>query len=129
MAKKILAWSDSASQYYREIGKREDGKPHRFYVGDDDSVYNVGELAFVFRPHGSHPATDEDPQRVLDEEWLEVSSLVTEEPLLLEEGQQAGGQVEAAFVLVGVIGEVEDAVVFAEAVLVEVFVGVVEQDA
>ncbi len=35
MAKKILAWSDSAQQFYREIGKRENGKPYRFYLGSD----------------------------------------------------------------------------------------------
>jgi integrase len=37
MAKKILAWSNSASQFYREIGKLENGRPFRFYLGDDDS--------------------------------------------------------------------------------------------
>src|SRR5262245_58291068 len=35
MAKKILAWSDSAQQFYREIGKRQNGKAFRFYLGAD----------------------------------------------------------------------------------------------
>lgn len=35
MAKNILAWSDSAQQFYREIGKRENGKAFRFYLGAD----------------------------------------------------------------------------------------------
>jgi hypothetical protein len=36
MAKKILAWSDSAQQHYREIGKKADGKSPRFYLGPDE---------------------------------------------------------------------------------------------
>ena len=35
MAKKILAWSDSAQQFYREIGKRQNGQAFRFYLGAD----------------------------------------------------------------------------------------------
>ncbi|HEY1860480.1 MAG TPA: hypothetical protein VGG61_09010, partial [Gemmataceae bacterium] len=35
MAKAILAWSDSAQQFYREIGKRENAKAFRFYLGAD----------------------------------------------------------------------------------------------
>lgn len=35
MAKNILAWSNSAQQFYREIGKRHDGRPFRFYLGSD----------------------------------------------------------------------------------------------
>ena len=37
MAKKILAWSDSAGQFYREIGKRENGKAFRFYLGTNET--------------------------------------------------------------------------------------------
>lgn len=36
MAKKILAWSKSANQFYREIGERAGGKPPRIYLGDDE---------------------------------------------------------------------------------------------
>jgi len=36
MAKKILAWSKTAQQFYREIGKNRDGKAPRFYLGDDE---------------------------------------------------------------------------------------------
>ena len=35
MAKMILAWSNTGSQFYREIGKRENGKAVRFYLGAD----------------------------------------------------------------------------------------------
>src|SRR5262245_45757003 len=42
MAKKILAWSDQAQQYYREIGKRADRKkPPRFYLGADERQATV----------------------------------------------------------------------------------------
>jgi len=36
MAKNILAWSEGANQFYREIGKKPNGKPPRFYLGDDE---------------------------------------------------------------------------------------------
>ena len=36
MAKKILAWSTVAGQFYREIGKRENGKSVRIYLGADE---------------------------------------------------------------------------------------------
>ena len=41
MAKKILAWSDSAQQHYREIGKKRDGKAPRFYLGADEKQATV----------------------------------------------------------------------------------------
>jgi integrase len=70
MAKKILAWSDSAQQYYREIGKREDGRPMRFYLGAVEklAVANVARLEALWKgvedrweqwylddPHGVFP--------------------------------------------------------------------------
>jgi len=36
MAKQILAWSESAQQFYREIGKRPNGKPPRIYLTDTE---------------------------------------------------------------------------------------------
>ena len=36
MAKNILAWSEAAKQFYREIGKKPNGKAIRFYLGDDE---------------------------------------------------------------------------------------------
>lgn len=46
MAKKILAWSHIGQQFYREIGKKENGKPTRFYLGDDEkkALANVARL-------------------------------------------------------------------------------------
>ncbi len=38
MAKKILAWSNSANQFYREIGERLEGKPPRIYLSDDERM-------------------------------------------------------------------------------------------
>ena len=39
MAKTILAWNERAQQYQREIGKLPtSGKPHRFYLTDDERV-------------------------------------------------------------------------------------------
>lgn len=51
MAKKILAWSDSAGQFYREIGKRENGKAFRFYVGADEkqATATVSRLEGLWR--------------------------------------------------------------------------------
>lgn len=37
MAKSILAWSKTGGQFYREIGKRENGRPVRFYLGADEN--------------------------------------------------------------------------------------------
>ncbi|MBX9679108.1 MAG: hypothetical protein K2X38_10130 [Gemmataceae bacterium] len=36
MAKRILAWSEAAGQFYREIGKKLNGKAVRFYLGADE---------------------------------------------------------------------------------------------
>lgn len=51
MAKKILAWSDSAGQFYREIGKREDGRAVRFYLGANESQADAtaARLAALWR--------------------------------------------------------------------------------
>ncbi len=35
-AKNILAWSEAARQFCREIGKKPNGKAIRFYLGDDE---------------------------------------------------------------------------------------------
>jgi integrase len=46
MAKNILAWSNVGAQFYREIGKRVNGKSPRFYLGADEkkAVANVTRL-------------------------------------------------------------------------------------
>ncbi len=46
MAKRILAWSEAAGQFYREIGKKQTGKPIRFYLGDNEkqAAANVSRL-------------------------------------------------------------------------------------
>lgn len=51
MAKKILAWNDSAGQFYREIGKREDGRAVRFYLGADEmqATATVARLEGLWR--------------------------------------------------------------------------------
>ena len=76
-----------------------------------------------------HAAADEDPQRLLDVEGPERRSLLAVEPLLLEEGQQAGDEVQLQVVLLRVLVEVQDLVVLAESVAVEIAVRVVEEDA
>ena len=55
--------------------------------------------------------------------------LLAVQPLLLEEGQQAGHQIQLQVVLLRSLVEVQDLVVLAEAVAVEVAVGVVEEGA
>ena len=55
--------------------------------------------------------------------------LLAVEPLLLEERQQAGDQISVQVVCLRSLVEVEDLVVLAETVAVEVAVGIVEQDA
>ena len=51
MGKQILAWSESAQQYYREIGKRPNGKPPRIYLTDNERAAqaNVGRLEGVWQ--------------------------------------------------------------------------------
>ncbi len=46
MAKSILAWNEGACQFYREIGKKPNGRPYRFYLGDDEkkAQANVARL-------------------------------------------------------------------------------------
>ncbi len=41
MAKHILAWSNVGSQFYREIGKQENGKSARFYLGSDEKMATI----------------------------------------------------------------------------------------
>lgn len=42
MAERILAWSEPAGQFYREIGKKANGKAHRYYLGDDERKPTAG---------------------------------------------------------------------------------------
>ena len=42
MAKNILAWSEAAGQFYREIGKKLNGKAIRFYLGSDEKQATAG---------------------------------------------------------------------------------------
>ena len=46
MAKSILAWNEGAGQFYREIGKKPNGRPYRFYLGDGEkkAQANVARL-------------------------------------------------------------------------------------
>lgn len=44
MAKNILAWSEAARQYYREIGKKPNGKAPRFYLGDNEKKATASVL-------------------------------------------------------------------------------------
>jgi len=54
MAKTILAWNERAQQYQREIGKLPtSGKPHRFYLTDDERVARAN----VVRPKASGRAS------------------------------------------------------------------------
>lgn len=42
MAKRILAWNEAAGQFYREIGKKPNGKAIRFYLGADEKQATAG---------------------------------------------------------------------------------------
>lgn len=44
MAKNILAWSEAARQFYREIGKKLNGKAIRFYLGEDEKKATANVL-------------------------------------------------------------------------------------
>lgn len=44
MAKNILAWNEAAGQFYREIGKKPNRKPIRFYLGDDEKKATANVL-------------------------------------------------------------------------------------
>ncbi len=68
-------------------------------------------------------------KRLLDVEWPERRLLFAVQPLLLKERQQAGHQIQLQVVLLRSLVEVQDLVVLAEAVAVEVAVGVVEERA
>ena len=75
------------------------------------------------------PTADEDPQWLLDVEWPEGAALLAVEPLLLEEREQAGHQVQFQVVLLRSLVEIEDLVVLAETIAVEIAVRVVAQRA
>ena len=51
MGKQILAWSESAQQFYREIGKRQNGKPPRIYLTHNERAAgaNVVRLEGVWQ--------------------------------------------------------------------------------
>ena len=83
----------------------------------------------ALRKRGGDPAADEDPQRTLQVEGTKRPLVLAVEPLLLEEGEQAGGEVAGHPFRAAVVFEVQDPVVLAEAVAVEPAVGVVEEGA
>jgi hypothetical protein len=76
-----------------------------------------------------HAAADEDPQGLLDLEGPKGRALLAVESLLLEERQQARHQVHFKVLPLRSLVEVQDLVVLAEAVAVEVAVRVIEQRA
>ena len=76
-----------------------------------------------------HASTDKDPQGLLDVERPEGIALLTVEPLLLEEREQTGHQVQLQVVPLRALVEIEDLVVLAETVRVEIAVRVVAQRA
>ena len=47
MAKRILAWNEGAGQFYREIGKKPNGRPARIYLGGDEALAGVNVARLV----------------------------------------------------------------------------------
>ena len=91
---------------------------------------NLDDVRGVLRGQAlDDPPADEDPQRILDVERPEDAALLAVEPLLLEEREQAGHEVQFQVVLLRSLVEIEDLVVLAEAVAVEIAVRVVAQRA
>ena len=76
---------------------------------------------------GGDAAAHKDPEGLLDKKRLERRLLVAVKALLLEEGQQACHQVQVLMIALGGLVQVQDLVVLAEAIAVEVAVRVVEQ--
>ena len=84
MAKKILAWSNSANQFYREIGERIGAKPPRIYLGTNERTAsaNVVRLEGLWQGvesrwadlHASGMADTEMP--VWDEVTLQLAKAV-----------------------------------------------------
>ena len=91
--------------------------------------HDVGHILFVLLAHGIDAAAHEDPQRLFDVERAQARFLFPVQPLLLEERQQAGGEVGPHPFLVAIVLQVEDVIVLAETVAVEPAVGIVEQRA
>ncbi|MCY4221989.1 MAG: hypothetical protein OXD35_10110 [Thiotrichales bacterium] len=76
-----------------------------------------------------HSPTDEDPQGSLDVERSEDATLLVVEPLLLKKREQTGYEVPLHVILLCVLIEIQDPVVFAKAVSAEITVQVVAQRA
>jgi hypothetical protein len=51
MAKQIQAWDKRAGQFYRELGKKANGKSHRFYLGEDEkqATASINRLEGLWR--------------------------------------------------------------------------------
>jgi hypothetical protein len=75
---------------------------------------------FVLGTDSVDTAAHEDPQRLLQQKGQERVRVVGVEFLLLVKSDEAGRQVETPAFFVGIVGEVQDAVVLPEAVLVEI---------
>ena len=87
---------------------------------EKENVYNVGNILFS-RFLGNATAY-ENPQWLFDKEAVQFSRLVEEEFLLLVEGQKAGSEISSTVLLVGVILQIQYAILFAVPVSVEVLV-------
>ena len=88
-------------------------------------AHGIG-IGFVL---GGDFAADENPERIGQQVAFRVLNRVGKQPFLLVEGQQAGGEIELPLRGLPFFTQVENLVFLAVAVFMEVFVGVVEQDA
>ena len=103
------------------------GAVRRVAVQELQDLHDVRRVPFCERRR--HAPADEDPQGPLDVERPEGIALLTVEPLLLKEREQTGHQVQLQVVLMRALVEIENLVVLAETVRVEIAVRVVAQRA
>ena len=96
---------------------------------EQQDLDDIGHRSASFGSHSVDAAADEHPQRLLDLKRLEVCRLLGEEALLLEERQETGDEIGLLVFSVKLLFEIENLVVLAEPVTVEVPIRVVDQHA
>ena len=92
-------------------------------------INDIGHRPSALCANRVDAAADKHPQWFLDLERLEVGWMLGEKALLLEEGQEAGDEIGLLVFSVKLLFEIEDLVVLAEPVAVEVPIRVVDQHA
>src|SRR6185437_7651574 len=98
-------------------------------VEEEEHLEHIRYLPLVLGADGVDAAANEDPKGLLNKELRKCRLPVRKESLLLIKGQQACREIDLPLLFALLLREVQDRIILPVTVLVEIFVGIIEEDA